>query len=235
MAKQKEKKKETRNKVPEKKELMNNCIRIGRKLFTKNMIKGESVYGERLKIIANEEYREWNPKKSKIGAALLKNIPINFNQDSKILYLGASTGTTISHLSDIITKGKIFGVEISPRMLTSLVFLAEKRKNIFPILANANHPEEYTDIATISDFVFEDVSQKNQIEILVKNCKVFLKEEGIAMLSLKTRSIDIKKSPKEIHKETLEELKKHFESVTAINLEPYEKDHYFYVCKGFKG
>lgn len=226
------KKNDNFRKDPEK--IMHNTLRVRNRLYTKNLIPGVSVYDERFIRFNNEEYREWNPKKSKIAAAILKSLKFEFQIDSKVLYLGASTGTTISHLSDIIEKGKIFGIEISARMLTQLVFLAEKRKNIFPIMGDANKPEEYLNIATLSDFVFQDVAQKNQVLIFIKNARVFLKKGGTGLLSLKTRSVDIKKKPNEIHLETFKELKKYFKAVEFSKLEPFEKDHYFYVCKGFK-
>lgn len=203
------------------------------KLFTKNKVPGKAVYGEKLVKINNEEYRFWDPEKSKIAAALLKGLKIEFNIDDKILYLGAASGTTVSHLSDLIENGKIFAVEISARVLAKLVLLAKERDNIFPILGDANKPLEYSNIVPIVDFVFQDVAQKNQVEIFIKNCKIYLKDEGIAILALKTRSIDISKTAEQIHSEVLKELKKHFKSVEFVKLDPFEKEHYAYLCKQF--
>ena len=86
------------------------------KLYTKNLIPSSNVYGEKFIIFRNMEYREWDPYRSKLAAILLKNPSINiFEKDLNCLYLGASSGTTISHLSDIIIEGVIYGVEFAPR------------------------------------------------------------------------------------------------------------------------
>ncbi|MEM1988458.1 MAG: fibrillarin-like rRNA/tRNA 2'-O-methyltransferase [Candidatus Woesearchaeota archaeon] len=203
------------------------------KLFTKNKVPGKAVYGEKLVKINNEEFRFWDPEKSKIAAAMLKGLKIEFKIDDKILYLGAASGTTVSHLSDLIENGKIFAVEISARVLAKLVLLAKERDNIFPILGDANKPLEYSNIVPIVDVVFQDVAQKNQVEIFIKNCKIYLKDDGIGILALKTRSVDISKTAEQIHNEVLKELKKHFKIVEFVKLDPYEKEHYCYLCKQF--
>ncbi|MEM4396405.1 MAG: fibrillarin-like rRNA/tRNA 2'-O-methyltransferase [Candidatus Woesearchaeota archaeon] len=203
------------------------------KLFTKNKVPGKAVYGEKLVKINNEEFRFWDPEKSKIAAAMLKGLKIEFKIDDKILYLGAASGTTVSHLSDLIENGKIFAVEISARVLAKLVLLAKERDNIFPILGDANKPLEYSNIVPTVDIVFQDVAQKNQVEIFIKNCKIYLKDDGIGILALKTRSVDISKTAEQIHNEVLKELKKHFKIVEFVKLDPYEKEHYCYLCRQF--
>ncbi|MEM2115388.1 MAG: fibrillarin-like rRNA/tRNA 2'-O-methyltransferase [Candidatus Woesearchaeota archaeon] len=213
---------------------LRNLLIQGKKVYTKNKTPGKSVYGEKLINFNGIEYRIWDPEKSKICAAFLKGLEIELKPEDKILYLGAASGTTISHLSDLLENGKIFGVEISARVLANLVLLSKERDNIFPILADANNPLEYVNIVPLVDVVFQDVAQKNQLEIFLKNCRIFLKESGIGILALKTRSIDVSKKPSDIHQAVLRELKNHFETVEFVNLEPFEKDHYAYLCKNFK-
>ncbi len=227
------KNKDKKNKRGEIKQIMYNVIKFKGRLYTKNLIPNESVYGEALKNFEGINYRYWDAKKSKIAAAILKGLKFELKPEYKVLYLGAASGTTVSHLSDILTQGKIFAVDIAPRVLAKLVLISEKRKNIYPILGDANKPLEYSNILTLVDVVFQDVAQKNQVEIFIKNVKLYLKDNGFAMMALKTRSIDISKSAKQIHDEVLKELRKYFKSVEFVNLEPYEKDHYFYICKGF--
>lgn len=83
-------------------------------IATKNLTPGISVYGEEL-IHEKEEYRIWNPRRSKLAAALLNGLEnLDISEDAKVLYLGASTGTTVSHISDIVTDGRIYAVEFSP-------------------------------------------------------------------------------------------------------------------------
>ena len=89
-------------------------------IATRNLTPGIKVYDERLIREGNEEnaenieeYRIWNPRRSKLAAALLNGLEgFNLNNDSKVLYLGASTGTTVSHISDICNDGLIYAVII---------------------------------------------------------------------------------------------------------------------------
>jgi len=76
-------------------------------LVTKSMSPGESVYGEKRVDVETDgekiEYRVWNPFRSKLGATIVggvKNMPIKVG--SKVLYLGAASGTTVSHVSDMV-------------------------------------------------------------------------------------------------------------------------------------
>ncbi|MED6278741.1 hypothetical protein CHARACLAT_027018, partial [Characodon lateralis] len=76
-------------------------------LVTKNMVMGESVYGEkRMSVEEGEmkiEYRAWNPFRSKLAAAILGGIDqIHIKPGAKVMYLGAASGTTVSHVSDIV-------------------------------------------------------------------------------------------------------------------------------------
>ena len=65
---------------------------------TQNLNPGISVYGEEL-IQEDVEYRIWNPRRSKLAAALLNGLGnLDLEETSKVLYLGASTGTTVSHI-----------------------------------------------------------------------------------------------------------------------------------------
>ena len=110
-------------------------------IATKNLTPGISVYGEEL-IQEKEEYRIWNPRRSKLAAALLNGLEnLDISEDAKVLYLGASTGTTVSHISDIVTDGRIYAVEFSPTTAKKLVRLARQRTNIAPILGDATKPK----------------------------------------------------------------------------------------------
>jgi fibrillarin-like pre-rRNA processing protein len=174
-----------------------------------------------------DSYREWDPYRSKLAAAImngLKKMPIE--RESKILYLGASTGTTCSHISDIIgKKGIIYGVEFSERVIYQFLELAEKRKNIVPILADARKPEEYYWVEMV-DVVYCDLAQPDEIEIAIRNSKIFLKKNGYLMIAIKARSIDVTKEPKEIFEEGVKKLKNFgFETKELIGLEPYEEGH----------
>ena len=200
--------------------------------MTKNLIPGERSLTEQLVKIGGTEYRVWDHWKSKAAAAIrkgLKNFPIK--DGSKILYLGLASGSTASFFSDIIGKsGIIYGVEISERSLRDANLVAEKRGNIVPVLANARLPEAYSWAEKV-DIVYQDVATDDQSEILIRNCKAFLKKDGFAMIAIKARSIDVTKEPKEVYRQELEKLKKEFQVIEKVELDPFEKDHMFVVLK----
>ncbi|WP_273476225.1 fibrillarin-like rRNA/tRNA 2'-O-methyltransferase [Methanobrevibacter woesei] len=205
-------------------------------LATENLVVGTSVYGEQLIKSDDKEYRIWNPTRSKLAASLLNGMEkLDIPENSKILYLGASTGTTVSHISDIIKNGLIYAVEFSPVTAKKLVRLANQRTNIAPILGDATKPKEYLNIVEKVDLVYCDVAQPTQTELFVKNMNIFAKEEGKGLLMLKARSIDVVQKPKKIFKEEEKKLKeKGFTVLEKIKLEPYEKDHIaFLVEKNF--
>ncbi|MBD3397886.1 fibrillarin-like rRNA/tRNA 2'-O-methyltransferase [Candidatus Micrarchaeota archaeon] len=213
------------------KEIFENVFEHQGRILTPNRAPGSQVYGENLMQIGGKEYRAWNPNRSKLCAAIkngLRNNPIKYN--SAILYLGASTGTTPSHLSDILVDGGIYAVEVSAHSMKTLLRLCEKRDNIIPILADARQPQSYHEVGEV-DIIYEDVASPEQADILLKNSRMFLKKGGHAMIAIKSQSIDVTKKPEETYTQVKEELSKELELVEEINLEPYEKDHLFLVLK----
>ena len=202
-------------------------------LATKNLIPSHKVYGEKLVEVEGKEYRIWEQRRSKLGAAILNGMStFPFEERSKVLYLGASSGTTPSHISDICTDGKVWCVEFSPRMMRSLVELTRTRKNMIPILDDATKPQNYLYLLEKVDVLYSDVAQPKQSELFMNNMKLYLKSEGIGIIMIKARSIDVTKSPKKIFKEEESKLKiSGFRVLEKINLEPYEKDHMAIVCE----
>ena len=202
-------------------------------LLTKNLVPGSSVYGEKLVQDNDVEYREWNPNKSKLAAAILKGIhQINLKPDTVVLYLGASTGTTVSHVSDIIGKGGfVFALDSAPRVVRELVFLCEQRPNMAPLLADANQPDTYKDRITQVDWLYQDIAQKNQVDIFLKNVDAFLKPDHFALLAIKARSIDVTKEPSVLFDEVKKKLEKSVTIADKVLLNPYQKDHCLFVCK----
>ncbi len=203
-------------------------------LVTKNLTPGFSVYGEKLYRIKNTEYRQWIPGRSKLAAAIYKGIKkVPIGEGDKVLYLGAASGTTISHVSDIIWKdGVAFGVDIAPRVVRDLIFVAQKKRNIVPILADASRTEIYKGIVPMVDFVYQDIAAPNQVEIFIKNVMEFLKDGKYGMIAIKARSIDVSRPPSEIFKESEEKLKEvGLKVVDKKRLEPYHKDHIMILIK----
>jgi fibrillarin-like pre-rRNA processing protein len=198
------------------------------KLFTQNpeICKGIKVYNEQLVTQDNREYRSWNPFRSKLAAALLKGLSIDITADAQVLYLGAATGTTVSHLSDIITKGSIYAVETSPVAAINLLKVSEQRSNIIPILSDANHPERYHSIVPSVDIVYQDISQRNQADIFTRNMRTYLKPKGWGLIMVKARSIDVALKPKQAYELVCSYLQKQeFTIKKTIELSPFEKDH----------
>ena len=198
----------------------------GDEVATRNLTPGISVYGEEL-ITEDVEYRLWNPRRSKLSAAILNGLSsLKIENDYKILYLGASTGTTVSHISDIAYNGKIYAVEFSPVTAKKLTRLSRQRPNIYPILADATKPKEYMNIIEKVDFLYCDVAQPTQTELFMKNMNLFSKDDALGMITIKARSIDVIQKPKKIFKQEEKKLKeKGFKIIEKVKLEPYEKDH----------
>ncbi|MDD4523431.1 MAG: fibrillarin-like rRNA/tRNA 2'-O-methyltransferase, partial [Methanosarcina sp.] len=186
-------------------------IKGKKQLATKNLDPGKTVYGEKLIQVEGIEYRTWDPRRSKLGAMVLKKFNIPLKEDSKVLYLGAASGTTVSHVSDIVSEGAVYAVEFSPRSMRDLIGLASRRKNVHPILADAGKPDSYSHLIEPVDLIFQDVAQPNQAEIAARNTIRFLKKDGYLLLSIKARSIDTVANPKEVFKEEVRKLEKAFE------------------------
>ena len=186
------------------------------------------VYGERIL----EGYRTWDPFRSKLAALLLKcrRPALRLDRDAKVLYLGAATGTTVSHVSDIVCRGLVYAVEFSPRAMRDLIRLCERRRNIVPILADASHPEDYAFMLEPVDMIYQDVAQRNQAEIASINCLRYLKPGGDLVLMLKTRSVDVSASPQAVlslEKEKLQGL----DFYDILDLLPFHKDHWAMLAK----
>lgn len=204
----------------------------GRKLYTINSAPGQQLFDEELLVLDGKEYRGWSPMRSKLGAAIVKGLPqLPIKDTSRVLYLGAAHGYTPSYIADIASEGAVIALDFAPRVVRDLVFVAEKRSNILPLLADANHPESYLHIAGSVDIVYQDVAQKNQIDIFTKNCSMLLKPGGFGMLALKARSVDVLQNPQGIFLVAKRELERKFAVIDYRLLSPLQKDHAFFVCK----
>ncbi len=204
-----------------------------KKIYTKSILPGSVHFAERIYKEKGEEYREFDPTRSKLAAMVMKGCTnIGIRKNDVVLYLGVSHGYTSSFVSDMVgEEGLIFGVDPAPRVIRDLIFLTEKRTNLIPILADANHPEQYANRVCQADIVFQDIAQKNQMEIFVKNCNMFLKKGGYGLLSIKARSINVKTKPKSIFIDIRKKLEKIFTVIDYKILDPFEKDHCMIIVK----
>lgn len=83
-------------------------------LVTRNLVPGDSVYGEKRISIEQPnadpslpaekiEYRVWNPFRSKLAAGILGGLDdIHIAPGKKVLYIGAASGTSVSHVADVV-------------------------------------------------------------------------------------------------------------------------------------
>lgn len=200
-------------------------------LLTKNLVLGKSVYGESFVQEPQGEYRLWRPQVSKLCAAFVKGMVLDIKPTSCILYLGASTGSSLSHLSDLCPQGIIFGVDSAPRVVRELVFLSEERNNIVPILTSARNPEIYAGRVCKTDIIYQDVAVRDQVSMFLKNLELFLEQSGVAVLCLKTRCIDCTKKPELVASVAEQELNKSTCVIESYCLAPFYKDHWVFVCK----
>ncbi|HVC27604.1 MAG TPA: fibrillarin-like rRNA/tRNA 2'-O-methyltransferase [Nitrososphaerales archaeon] len=204
--------------------------RAGRRgAFTRNLVPGNRVYDEELLRIQGSEYRAWDPYRSKLAGAILKGEldPDIIRAGDKVLYLGASTGTTASHVSDIVgSEGLVVGVEMSARVGREfLEKVAKARENVIPYISDARETERFGEFGKM-DVVYCDIAQRDQTEIAIANAKRHLKKGGRLLLVVKARSIDQLKEPKLVFKEEAQKLRDAgFAVESVIDLHPFDKDH----------
>ena len=193
------------------------------RVYTASMQPGKRVYGERLYTVSGTEYREWDPRRSKLSAYLtVRGRCFPFRSDSRVLYLGASSGTTPSHVADVCCEGRVFCVEFAQRMFRDLVKTCEGRPNMMPILGDATRPSEYAMFADSVDIVYQDVAQKRQADIVCDNMDAFDAEFG--MVAVKARSEDVTAPPEQIFEATEARIRERgYRILDARSLEPHEK------------
>ncbi|KAK0211733.1 rRNA 2'-O-methyltransferase fibrillarin [Armillaria fumosa] len=203
-------------------------------LVTKNLVPGESVYGEKRISIeggvdgTKTEYRVWNPFRSKLAAGVLGGLDdIFIAPGKKVLYLGAASGTSVSHVADIVgPEGVVYAVEFSLRSGRDLIGMAKKRTNVIPIVEDARMPQKYRMLLSQVDVIFADVAQPDQARIVILNAEHFLKVGGHVVISIKASCIDSTAAPDAVFASEVALLQKeHFKALEQVPLEPYERDH----------
>jgi fibrillarin-like pre-rRNA processing protein len=206
------------------------------RLATKNLTPGRTVYGERLLRYEGIEYRIWDAYRSKLAAAILKGLKtVPIKPSHRVLYLGAASGTTASHVSDIVgERGKVYCVEFASRAIRELIDnVCVYRLNMLPILEDARLPEKYSMfIAGKVDDIYCDIAQPEQAKVLADNADIFLKNSGWIMLAVKAQSIDVTKEPTEIYRREVKVLENRgFNIKEVVHLEPYDKAHAMIVAQ----
>ncbi|KAL8829349.1 MAG: hypothetical protein Q9170_006210 [Blastenia crenularia] len=216
-------------------------------LVTKNLTPGESVYGEKRIAIDSSspaltngsepasapistkiEYRVWNPFRSKLAAGILGGLDeIFIRPGSKVLYLGAASGTSVSHVADIVgPTGTVYAVEFSHRSGRDLINMATHRTNVIPIIEDARHPLKYRMLVGMVDTVFADVAQPDQARIVGLNCHLYLKVGGGVVVSVKANCIDSTAAPEAVFAREVGKMKEErIKPLEQLTLEPFERDH----------
>jgi rRNA 2'-O-methyltransferase fibrillarin len=207
-------------------------------LVTLNSTPGKDVYGEkRIQVDGPPgpdgnptklEYRVWNPFRSKIAAAILGGVDnIHIAPGKKVLYLGGSAGTTVSHVSDIVgPSGCVYAVEFALRPGRDLINMAKSRTNVIPIIEDARHPLKYRMLVGMVDTIFADVAQPDQARIVALNAHYFLKAGGNFIISIKASCIDSTAPPEAVFAREVKKLQEEqLKPQEQLTLEPYERDH----------
>jgi len=211
-------------------------------LATRNIVPGESIYGEkRVSVQADPsvkesgiEYRVWNPFRSKLAAAIMSGVEdTHIHPGSKVLYLGAASGTTVSHVSDIVgSKGTVYAVEFSHRSGRDLLNVAKKRTNLVPIVEDARHPHKFAMMIGAVDVIFADVAQPDQAQIVAQNAHTFLKNDGYVVISIKANCVDSTAEPEAVFAGEVNKLREEqMKPIEQVTLEPYERDHAVVVAQ----
>lgn len=207
-------------------------------LCTLNMVPGVSVYGEKRIAVkepavgsaepVQKEYRTWSVYRSKLAAAIICGAnAIHIGPGTKVLYLGAASGTTVSHVSDLVgPEGVVYAVEFSHRSGRDLVEMSQRRPNIVPIIEDARHPVKYRMLVGQVDTIFMDVAQPNQSQILALNAAYFLKTDGNFVISVKANCIDSTAAPEAVYASEIEKMKKdNLRPKTQISIDTFERGH----------
>ncbi len=195
------------------------------RLVTKNLTPNIQVYGEKLITVDGIEHRLWSHHRSKLAGMIEKGMNLQLKEDFRVLYLGAASGTTASHVSDIAAKGRVFAVEFSPRIMRDLIDVCSQRSNMVPIFADAGQPGSYKAIVGLVDVIYQDVAQPNQAEIALVNAREFLRPGGYLVMVIKARSVDSTVNPKIVYEQELDKLGKEFNLLDKKVLRPYHPDH----------
>ena len=187
--------------------------------------RGEPVYGEP----TDGEWRLWDAGRSKLGAMLETGMEIDLSGGESVLYLGAASGTTVSHVADF--AGPTYAVEFAPRPTRDLLGVAESRPNLFPLLKDARKPETYAHIVENDlDLLVQDVATRGQASVAVDNAR-FLADGGLLCLAVKARSEDVTADPETVFEAVREEVASAYRIVETRRLEPFHDDHLAVVAR----
>lgn len=204
--------------------------------------RGEPVYGEPTDVHHSSdaahqnsessedgEWRAWNPRRSKLGAMLELGMETGLEGGETVLYLGAASGTTVSHVADF--AGPTYAVEFAARPARDLLSAAASRPRLFPLLKDARRPETYAHVVeSDADVIIQDVATRGQARVAVENRR-FLADDGRLLLAVKARSEDVTREPDAVFADVREELEGAYEVLESRRLDEYHVDHLGIVAR----
>ncbi|WP_435332919.1 fibrillarin-like rRNA/tRNA 2'-O-methyltransferase [Haloarchaeobius sp. TZWWS8] len=187
--------------------------------------RGEPVYGEP----TEDGWRAWDPGRSKLGAMFLREMETGLAGDDTVLYLGAASGTTVSHVADF--AGPTYAVEFAARPARKLCGVADGRPNLFPLLKDARKPETYAHVVESEvDAIVQDVATRGQGEVACRNRR-FLADDGRLVTVIKARSEDVTGDPKDVFEAVLDDIEREYEVLETERLDPLHEDHLGVVAR----
>ena len=226
-------------------------IQIGDKeqLATKNIVEGTKTHKEKIVIVNDEEFLEWNPYKSKLAAAIrngLQILPIIKN--SKVVCINLLEESTMLHISNIVgSGGSVFVIDVNKNKKSFLNKLVDTHKNIIPIYDAADELSFSSSITGKVDALYVDLPESEQIEQIVEKYGSLLKNEGFLMLVTKKDDAILEndiagwmaeqRAGFDKIREITTKLKSQFEIIQEINLgvnyvmEPYHRLHAFILAQ----
>ncbi|MGB6500766.1 MAG: fibrillarin-like rRNA/tRNA 2'-O-methyltransferase [Thermoplasmata archaeon] len=198
-------------------------------LWTETVGELPSVYGEGWQERDGRQFRRFEPARSKLAAGIVAGwegpLP---RPGERWLYLGAASGTTASHVADLVgPTGRVYAVERSLRPFARLLATSERWPNLLPILGDARDPGGYADLVPPADGLYADIAQPDQAEIVERNAALLLRGDGSALLvALKTASMGRERSAVR-HRDAAEaSLSAETDLETGVRLDPFHRGHY---------
>ena len=209
-------------------------VKNKKKLATLNNASINEVYNEKLIKINGKQYNLWNPYTSKLAAAIVNGMEIfPILKKTKVLYLNGAIEKTLSHISDIIgVNGKIFILrDINENSKKFLDNVMNDRTNVFTITRDNGDPVKFSSKTEMVNVVYVDITQHNETEVAIQNCKRYLRDGGFLMLVVPTKKIDFVNNPNGQNLEEIQKLQSSFEIIQQINLTDFFKEHSMIIAK----
>ncbi len=199
-------------------------------LWTETVGSEPPVYGERWTESDGRPYRSFDPARSKLSAAIVKEWsgPVPAPGEGW-LYLGAASGTTASHVADLVgPTGRVYAVERSLRPFSRLLALSERWPNLLPILGDARDPTSYGGLVPPVHGVYADIAQADQVEIALSNASLFLEgSTGVVLMALKTASMGREATAVQHVRGAEVEFAQLLDLEPSVRLDPFHRGHYF--------